>query len=180
MRQAELPNSPEPQQVRSAPSAQIKGKAPGFRAGSLRTGLGALLAGLFAVAGFVWGATAAQAPGDPHFDRFWVYADAQEDSTVRAEVDRDFDFGDVPGDGIFLSYNTRQAIEDGPEHLRVLKFSDVEVASNSGASIEVETKEEDGEFSIHIKEEGEAGPTGLRSYQAVFTIDGVIAPGVEI
>lgn len=178
MRQAEFPNSPESQQVRSAPSAQLKGKSPGLRAGSLRTGLGALLAGLFAVAGFVRGAPAVQAAGDPHFDRFWVYADAQEDSTVRVEIDRDFDFGDVPGDGILLSYNTQQAIEDAPEHLRVLKFSDVAVASNTGASIEVETKEEDGEFSIHIKEEGEADLTALRSYQVFVTTDGVIAPGV--
>lgn len=143
--------------------------------GPMRLAVGALFAIVLAAL-LVAGAPPARAAEDPHFERYWLTAHAHPEGTIDVEIDIDYDFDDVPSHGIFLSYYTRQEIEEAPEQLRELRFSDVEVTSSTGASTELQTTEEDGQFLIHIGEPDTADLTGLHSYRVSFAVDGIINP----
>src|SRR5699024_12127990 len=61
--------------------------------------------------------------------RYDVQAQARADGTVDVQLDFDFDFGDDEGHGPYLTFITRQEIEDDPDHYRLLEHSDITAPS---------------------------------------------------
>ena len=137
-----------------------------------------MLLAVLAIAVFLAGAPAANAASDPHFEQYSLSANVHPDGTMDVEIDIDYDFQDEESRGIFLTYYTRQEIEDDPDHLRVIRYRDVEVSSSTDASTNVEAKEEDGNYTIRIGDEDKADLTGVHSYQVSFTVEGIPNPGV--
>src|SRR5690625_415276 len=74
--------------------------------------------------------------------RYDVQAQARADGTVDVQLDFDFDFGDDEGHGPYLTFITRQEIEDDPDHYRLLEYSDITATSPSGAPADVRQEDE--------------------------------------
>lgn len=104
-----------------------------------------------------------------------VAATVDAQGTTAVELTLDFDFGDDPGHGPYLTFPLRQEIADDPDHWRMLDLNLGEVSSPTGANAEVRTETEDGNLLIRVGREGETF-TGVQTYRVNYTLRGLIAP----
>ncbi len=95
--------------------------------------------------------------------------------TASVQLTLDFDFGNDPGHGPYLTFPLRQEIADDPDQWRMLDMTIGAVTSPSGASADVLTTEEDGNLLVRVGSERRTW-TGVQTYQINYTIRGLIAP----
>lgn len=123
-------------------------------------------------------AFAAGTPGDltsgREITRYDVTADAAADGSVDVRIELDFDFGDDPGHGPYLSFPTRVSYDD--EQDRVFEFSDVQASSPTGAPARVNREDESSAMILRIGDEDVDDVQGVQTYVVTFTVDGWINP----
>lgn len=109
-------------------------------------------------------------------DDYTVVATVDADGGLtHVRLDLDFNFGNDPGHGPYLTLPLRQEIGDDPDHWRALDVTVGEVSSPSGANAEVLTEEEGGNLLIRIGSEDHTF-TGVQSYTVSYTVHGLLAP----
>ena len=86
-----------------------------------------------------------------------------------------FDFGTEGGHGPYLTFPLRQEMADDPDHWRMLDITLGQVASPSGANVELQTEEQDGNLLVRVGNE-DLTFTGVQTYQVNYSIRGLIAP----
>ncbi|WP_062204114.1 DUF2207 domain-containing protein [Demequina salsinemoris] len=139
--------------------------------GSLRIVL-AVLAASFLVAMPV-AATAAPDTSGNHITRWdatWVL---REDGSADVTVEFDFDFGDDPGHGPYLTFPILMDYGDG-EHDREYAMDAISVSSPSGAPANLYTEEEDGVLTLRIGDEDVDDVSGVQTYVLEYTVEGVM------
>ena len=123
-------------------------------------------------------AFAAGAPGDltsgREITRYDVTADASADGTVALTIELDFDFGDDPGHGPYLTFPTRVSYDD--ELDRVFEYHDVRASSPTGAPAQVNREDETSAMILRIGDEDVDDVSGVQTYRVEFTVDGWINP----
>lgn len=123
-------------------------------------------------------ALAAGTPGDltsgREVTRYDVTADAAADGTVAVTVTLDFDFGNDPGHGPYLSLPTRVSYDD--ERDRVFTYTDVRASSPTGAPADVHREDDGGAMVLRIGDEDVDDVQGVQTYEVAFTVDGWINP----
>lgn len=106
--------------------------------------------------------------------RYDVTAEADADGTVDLVLELDFDFGDEPGHGPYLTFPTRVSYDD--ERDRFFEFSDVRATSPSGAPAEVHREDETSAMVLRIGDEDVDDVSGVQTYRVEMTVDGWINP----
>ncbi len=106
---------------------------------------------------------------------YTVVAKVDEHGNTGVTLSIDFDFGNDPGHGPYLTFPLRQAIADDPDHWRMLDMTIGQVSSPSGADAAVQTDTQDGNLLVRVGSEGHTF-TGVQSYRVDYTIRGLIAP----
>jgi len=123
-------------------------------------------------------ALAAGAPGDlssgREITRYDVTADAAADGTVAVTIDLDFDYGDEPGHGPYLTFPTRVSYDD--EQDRFFEFRDVRASSPTGAPAQVHREDETSAMVLRIGDEDVDDVSGVQTYRIELTVDGWINP----
>ncbi|WP_307859594.1 MULTISPECIES: DUF2207 domain-containing protein [Cellulomonas] len=123
-------------------------------------------------------ALAAGTPGDMtsgrEITRYDVTAEAAVDGTVAVAIDLDFDYGDDPGHGPYLTFPTRVSYDD--EQDRVFEFSDVRASSPTGAPADVNREDETSAMILRIGDEDVDDVSGVQTYRVEFTVEGWINP----
>ncbi|GEL95082.1 DUF2207 domain-containing protein [Cellulomonas composti] len=145
------------------------------------TRLGAALAAVLGTVLLIGGATAAAAAPDQtsgrEITRYDLTAQAQADGVVHVTIDFDFDFGNDPGHGPYLTLPLRQGYDD--THDREFWYSDIEVSSPTGAPANL-YQEDDGDATIlRIGDEDVDDVSGVQTYEIAYTVNGLINPANE-
>ena len=136
----------------------------------------ALLALLFVLGPLTLVPTVARADGEGwRITDYRVSATADGQGTTAVQLTLDFDFGNEPGHGPYLTFPLRQEIADDPDHWRMLDVVVGAVTSPSGASADVLTTQEGGNLLVRVGSEHRTW-TGVQTYQVNYTIRGLIAP----
>lgn len=137
----------------------------------LLIGLGVFLIGLLPAP------RASADSGDDRIDSYHVTTDFATDGTASVTIAFDFNFGSDEGRGPYLTLPLRQAMDNDPDHWRMLDVdvSSLRVSSPSGANTEVQTQTEDGNLLIRIGNENTYF-RGAQSYVVQYRIRGLIAP----
>ena len=106
--------------------------------------------------------------------RYDVTAEAAPDGTVAVSIELDFDFGDEPGHGPYLTYPTRVSYDD--EQDRLFEYRDVTASSPSGAPADLHLEEESDAIVLRIGDEDVDDVSGVQTYVVSFTVDGWLNP----
>src|SRR5690625_2761083 len=112
---------------------------------------------------------------EQRFNYYWVDATAHRDGSIDVEIDLEFEFGSVESHGVYLTYLTRQRIEDDPGHYRVLEYTDID-ASSPTAPDDVRVETGDDGLGIYVGDE-DVEITGTHAYTINFTVSGVVNSG---
>ncbi len=117
-------------------------------------------------------------PGDltsgREITRYDAAADVAADGTVRVQLELDFDFGDEPGHGPYLTYPTRVPYDD--ELDRVFEYSDVVAESTTGAPAELHREDQGAAMVLRIGDEDVDDVEGVQTYRVGFTVRGWLNP----
>ncbi|WP_246036894.1 DUF2207 domain-containing protein [Cellulomonas telluris] len=126
-------------------------------------------------------AVAPLTPGDltsgREITRYDARAEVAADGSVRVEIELDFDFGDDPGHGPYLTYPTRVPYDD--ERDRLFRYSDVTVSSPSGAPADLHREDDDRAVVLRIGDEDVDDVSGVQTYRVAFTVRGWLNPANE-
>ncbi|MDQ7991756.1 MAG: DUF2207 domain-containing protein, partial [Propionicimonas sp.] len=146
----------------------------------MRPALRSVLLGLATASLLLLPATTAAAEDDDHpswrIDDYDVVATVDADrGLTHVQLNLDFNFGNDPGHGPYLTLPLRQGIGGDPDHWRALDVAVGEVSSPSGANAEVVTREEGGNLLVRVGSEGHTY-TGVQSYTVNYTIHGLVEP----
>ncbi len=136
--------------------------------------IGVVLALMFVVLG---GAPALAAPDQTsgrEMTRYDVTATIGSDGITTVDLDFDFDFGDDPGHGPYLTYPTRVYYDD--THDREFHYSDISASSSTGAPAQVNQETTDTALILRIGDENIDNVSGVQSYHVQFTVDGWLNP----
>ncbi|MFP5417396.1 MAG: DUF2207 domain-containing protein [Actinomycetes bacterium] len=114
-------------------------------------------------------------PPEWRITRYDARVDTDAGGTSSVTINFDFDFGNSPGHGPFVTLPQRQAVAGDPDVWRMVDITLREVSSPSGAPAEVATTTEDGTLVIRIGREG-TRVRGVQSYTVAYTARGLIAP----
>ena len=106
--------------------------------------------------------------------RYDVVAEAAPDGTVAVTIELDFDFGDEPGHGPYLTYPTRVPYDE--EQDRLFEYHDVTASSPSGAPAGLHREDQDDAVVLRIGNEDIGDVSGVQTYVVSFTVDGWINP----
>lgn len=137
--------------------------------------LGAALL-LFSCVLLVVNPAAARADGeDWAVSRYDVTARVNADGTTHVTLDLDFDFGDEPGHGPFVTLVEQQRVKGNPDVWRMVDYELGPVTSGTGAPTDVETTHEDGSLVVRIGDP-DVEVSGVQNYRLEYTAHGVIAP----
>ena len=139
------------------------------------TGVGVLLAALVSAAAPA-GAAPDQTSGR-EITRYDVVADLGADGVAHVTIDFDFDFGDDPGHGPYLTLPTRQRVDDTYD--RVFRYSDVRASSSSGAPARLHEEEDGSALVLRIGDEDVDDVSGVQTYRITYTVDGLVNPANE-
>jgi len=63
------------------------------------------------------------------FTRYHAHVTARPDGSLAVLLDLEYDFGSAQRHGIYLTYLTRQRLEDDPDHYRVYEYSKITAES---------------------------------------------------
>lgn len=106
--------------------------------------------------------------------RYDVTADLDADGTAHVTVDLDFDFGDDPGHGPYLSLVTRQRYDDSRD--RQYRYDDITATSPSGAPAQVNREDDPYAIVLRIGDEDVDDVSGAQRYVVSYTVDGWVNP----
>lgn len=96
------------------------------------------------------------------------------DGVARVDIDFDFDFGDDPGHGPYLTYPTRVYYDD--QHDREFHYSDISASSSTGAPAQVNQENTDTALILRIGDPGIDNVSGVQTYHVSYTVDGWLNP----
>ncbi len=125
-------------------------------------------------------ATAGQArkPGDlsagREITRYDVTADVGADGRTHVTIDLDFDFGDDPGHGPYLTLPTRQRYDDS--HDRLYRYSGIAVSSPTGAPAHVNKQSNRDAITLRIGDPNNGHVAGVQRYRISYVVDGWLNP----
>ncbi len=136
--------------------------------------LGALLLGPLLVGPATQATAAADLTDGREITRYDVTASAAADGAVAVRIDLDFDFGNDPGHGPYLTFPTRVAYDD--EQDRLFEFSDVRAESPTGAPAQVNREDDGSAVILRIGDPDVDDVSGVQTYRISFTVDGWINP----
>lgn len=106
--------------------------------------------------------------------RYDVTADVARDGTARLVVELDFDFGDDPGHGPYLTFPTRVPYDDDRD--RVFEYTDVRASSPTGAPAQVHREDQAAATVLRIGDEDVDDVSGVQTYRVEMTVDGWVNP----
>jgi uncharacterized membrane protein YgcG len=109
--------------------------------------------------------------------RYDVTASLAVDGTMRVTLDFDFDFGDDPGHGPFLSLPTRVYYDETLD--RAFRYTDISASSSSGAPAEVNREDDGSALILRIGDEDIDDVSGVQTYHVEYTADGLLNPANE-
>lgn len=106
--------------------------------------------------------------------RYDVTADVGADGRTRVSIDLDFDFGDDPGHGPYLTLPTRQRYDDS--HDRLYRYSDITASSPTGAPSHVNKESDADAITLRIGDSDKGDVRGVQTYRIAYTVDGWLNP----
>ena len=109
--------------------------------------------------------------------RYDVTAVLAADGTMRVDLDFDFDFGDDPGHGPYLTLPTRVSYDD--EQDREFRYSDVSASSSTDAPAQVNREDDGSAMILRIGDEDIDDVSGVQTYRVSYTVDGLLNPANE-
>ena len=105
--------------------------------------------------------------------RFDVAAELGTDGVARVTLDFDFDFGNDPGHGPFLTLPTRQ---DAGEKDRLYRISGISASSSTGAPALVNREDDGAALVLRIGDPDIDDVSGVQTYRVEYTVDGWVNP----
>jgi hypothetical protein len=133
----------------------------------------ALLVGAAAVVGL---ASPSSASSDEwRITRYDADVTVAADGVADVRVDFDFDFGDEPGHGPFVTLPTRQAIEGDDEQDRLFRITDITAASDT-APDDLEVDSGRSSVVLRIGDEDIDDVVGVHTYTVTYRVDGWVNP----
>ena len=127
--------------------------------------------------GLVVALTAAAAPDQTsgrEITRYDVTAELSADGVMRVTLDFDFDFGDDPGHGPYLTLPTRVSYDD--ELDREFRYSDISASSSTDAPAQVNREDDGSALILRIGDEDIDDVSGVQTYRVEYTADGLVNP----
>jgi len=106
--------------------------------------------------------------------RYDATAHLDADGTAHVVLDFDFDFGDDPGHGPFLTLTTRQGYDD--THDRAFRYSDITASSPTGAPATINREDTDDAIVLRIGDKNRGDISGSQRYRVSYTVDGLVNP----
>ena len=106
--------------------------------------------------------------------RYDVTADLDADGLVHATIDFDFDFGDEPGHGPYLTLVTRQPYD--ASRTRVYSYTDFAASSPSGAPAQINRTDDADSIMLKIGDPDIGNVTGVQRYIVTYTAHGWVNP----
>ncbi|WP_456789601.1 DUF2207 domain-containing protein [Cellulomonas sp. P5_C5] len=106
--------------------------------------------------------------------RYDVTASLEADGVMRVTLDFDFDFGDDPGHGPYLTLPTRVSYDD--ELDRAFRYTDITASSSTGAPADVNQEDDGAALILRIGDEDIDDVSGVQSYRIEYTADGLLNP----
>lgn len=106
--------------------------------------------------------------------RYDVTAVLSADGVMQVALDFDFDFGDDPGHGPFLTLPTRVYYDDSQD--RAFRYSDISASSSTGAPAQVNREENDNALILRIGDPDIDNVSGVQTYHVEYTVDGLVNP----
>lgn len=143
------------------------------RVGALAVALAALVLAPAGAAAAAPGAVGDQTAGR-EITRYDVTAAVDASGVARVTVDFDFDFGNDPGHGPYLSLVTRQRYDDSRD--RLYRYSDITASSPSGAPAQVNRQDDPSAIVLKIGDPRDGGISGTQHYVVSYTVDGWVNP----
>jgi uncharacterized membrane protein YgcG len=154
--------------VLAGPASAVGSATAGTVAGSALGGSGARgLAGSGAV-------VAGPQTSGREITRYDATAQLDVDGTAHVVLDFDFDFGDDPGHGPFLTLVTRQGYDD--QHDRAFRYSDIHASSPTGAPAQVNREDTDDAIVLRIGDPDRGDISGTQTYCVSYTVKGLVNP----
>ncbi|CAM5791923.1 DUF2207 domain-containing protein [Cellulomonas persica] len=136
----------------------------------------ALAAGAVVASGLAATAAPDQTSGR-EITRYDVAAVLGADGVATVAIEFDFDFGDDPGHGPYLTLPTRQRYDD--THDRAFEYSAVSVSSSTGAPAQLHREEDGDALILRIGDEDVDDVSGVQTYQLTYRVDGLVNPANE-
>ncbi|WP_235523398.1 DUF2207 domain-containing protein [Cellulomonas sp. Root485] len=127
--------------------------------------------------GLVVALTAAAVPDQTsgqEITRYDVTASLEADGVMRVTLDFDFDFGDDPGHGPYLTLPTRVSYDDSLD--RAFRYTDISASSSTGAPAHVNQESTDSALILRIGDEDIDDVSGVQTYRIEYTADGLLNP----
>lgn len=106
--------------------------------------------------------------------RYDVTADVGADGRTRVTIDLDFDFGNDPGHGPYLTLPTRQRYDDS--HDRLYRYSDISASSPTGAPAHVNKESDASSITLRIGSSKIGDVQGVQRYRIAYTVEGWLNP----
>jgi uncharacterized membrane protein YgcG len=127
--------------------------------------------------GLVVALTAAAVPDQTsgqEITRYDVTAVLDADGVMRVTLDFDFDFGDDPGHGPYLTLPTRVSYDD--ELDREFRYTDITASSPTDAPARVNEESTGNALILRIGDEDIDDVSGVQTYRIEYTADGLLNP----
>ena len=105
--------------------------------------------------------------------RYQVSATLGADGVARVSIDLDFDFGNDPGHGPFLTLPTRQ---DAGEQDRLYVITGISASSPTGAPAQVNLEDDGSALIVRIGDPNIDNISGVHTYHVEYTVDGWLNP----
>ena len=115
----------------------------------------------------------AAAQGSRSIDRYRATYTLQPNGSVRVDADFDFDFGNLPGHGPYLTLPLLQRTDSTSQN-RSYPISAVTASSPSGAPANVNLDQTQGWLEIRIGDPNVSDVSGVQTYQLHYTIGAVV------
>ncbi|MEZ0447360.1 DUF2207 domain-containing protein [Cellulomonas sp. ICMP 17802] len=106
--------------------------------------------------------------------RYDVTATLGADGVMQVGLDFDFDFGDEPGHGPFLTLPTRVYYDDSSD--RAFRYTDISASSSTGAPAQVNQESSDTALILRIGDPNRGDISGVQTYHVQYTVDGLVNP----
>lgn len=151
------------------------------RSASVTRRLLAVLVAIVAVLGVagVGLATATSAQADTtgqHITRYHADVAVSADGVAKVRLEFDFDFGDKPGHGPYLTLPSRQQIAGNDTQDRLFRISAISASGDGVASAQVNREDTADAIILRIGDPNVGNVSGVHSYVASYTVDGWINP----
>ncbi len=142
-----------------------------------RAGLTLGLAGAALVANGLVASAAPDQTSGREITRYDVTAVLSADGVAQVSIDFDFDFGDDPGHGPYLTLPTRQGYDE--THDREFRYSGLSSSSSTGAPAQLNQEDDGDALILRIGDPDVDDVSGVQTYQLTYTVDGLVNPANE-